>query len=69
MAERISGAYKLVAPQFSERHIVSHLNKVFNCTKAQTTVISLASYEVESADLEFVYGMNQVSFTEFGWCI
>jgi hypothetical protein len=39
MAERISGAYKLVAPHFNERHIVSHLNKVFNCTKAEITVI------------------------------
>jgi hypothetical protein len=39
MAESISGADKLVAPQFSERHIVSYLNKMFNCTKAQTTFV------------------------------
>jgi hypothetical protein len=28
MAERISGAYKLRAPQYSERYIVSRLNNV-----------------------------------------
>jgi hypothetical protein len=30
---------QIIAPQCNERHIVSHLNKVFNCPKAQTTVI------------------------------
>jgi hypothetical protein len=62
MAKRISGAYKLVAPQCSERHIVSYLNKVFSCTKMQTTVIWMAAYEVESADLEFVYRINYDKF-------